>query len=90
MPSKNTKLFSLILIIADMIVLLAAFTVAYILRVQYDNRPLVDQIYAIEYFVSFLLITPFWILVFASLGLYQSSTYNRRLVEWGKLSLIHI
>lgn len=87
MPSKNTKLFSLILIIADMIVLLAAFTIAYILRVQYDNRPLVDQIYAIEYFTSFLLITPFWILIFASLGLYHSSTYNRRLVEWSKVAV---
>ena len=87
MPSKNTQLFSLILIIADMIVLLAAFTIAYILRVQYDNRPLVDQIYAIEYFTSFLLITPFWILIFASLGLYHSSTYNRRLVEWSKVAV---
>lgn len=87
MPSKNTKFYSLVLIIADFIVLLLAFTVAYILRVQYDPRPLLNQVYAYEYLVSFLLIVPFWIAIFAALGLYQANTYNRRLVEWGKIAI---
>jgi len=34
-----------------------------------------------------LLIVPFWVLIFASLGLYQAGTYNRRLVEWGKIAV---
>jgi len=85
MPSKNTKFYSLILIIADFFVLLLAFGIAYILRVQYDNRPLLDQVYAVDYFLNFLAIIPFWIMIFAALGLYQSSTYNRRLAEWGKI-----
>lgn len=85
MPTKNTKFYSLILIIADFAVLLLAFAVAYVLRVQYDHRPLLDQVYAVEYFRSFLLIIPFWIVIFAALGLYQSSIYNRRLAEWGKI-----
>jgi exopolysaccharide biosynthesis polyprenyl glycosylphosphotransferase len=87
MPSKNTKFYSLVLIIADFIVLLLAFTVAYILRVQYDPRPLLNQVYAYEYLVTFLLIVPFWIAIFAALGLYQANTYNRRLVEWGKIAI---
>ena len=87
MPSKNTKLYSLFLIIADFVVLLLAFTISYILRVQYDPRPLLSQVYAYEYLVSFLLIVPVWILIFATLGLYQSNTYNRRLVEWGKIAV---
>lgn len=87
MPSKNTKLYSLFLIIADFVVLLLAFTMAYILRVQYDPRPLLNQVYAYEYLVSFLLIVPIWIVIFAVLGLYQSSTYNRRLVEWSKIAV---
>jgi FlaA1/EpsC-like NDP-sugar epimerase len=87
MPSKNTKFYSLILIIADFIVLLLAFTAAYILRVQYDPRPLVSQVGAFDYFFSFLAITPFWILIFAALGLYHANTYNRRLVEWGKIAI---
>lgn len=87
MPTKNTKFYSLILILADFLVLLAAFTIAYVVRVQYDDRPLLTPVYAQEYFVSFLLIAPFWILIFAALGLYKSSTYNRRLIEWGKVAI---
>lgn len=87
MPSKNTKLYSLILIIADFIILLLAFGVAYILRVQYDPRPLLNQVYAYQYLVTFLSIVPFWIIIFAALGLYQASTYSRRLVEWAKIAI---
>jgi exopolysaccharide biosynthesis polyprenyl glycosylphosphotransferase len=87
MPSKNTKFYSLVLIIADFIVLLLAFTAAYILRVQYDPRPLVSDVYAYDYFLSFLAITPFWILIFAALGLYHASVYNRRLAEWSKIAI---
>lgn len=87
MPSKNTKFYSLILIIADFIVLLLAFTTAYILRVRFDPRPLLSDVYAYDYFFSFLAITPFWILIFAALGLYSASTYNRRLAEWSKIAV---
>lgn len=87
MPTKNTKFYSLILIIIDAIILFLAFAVAYVLRVQYDPRPLVSSIYAREYFLSFLAIVPVWIAVFASLGLYRASTYNRRLIEWSKIAL---
>jgi len=87
MPSKNTKFYSLILIIADFLMLLVAFGVAYILRVQFDPRPLVSQVYAQQFFTTFALLAPFWIIIFASLGLYQATVYNRRLVEWGKIAV---
>ncbi len=87
MIRKNTKLYSLILIIADTIILLAAFTIAYIARVQYDPRPLLANIHAYDYLLGFIVIIPFWIIVLAVLGLYQPSTYNRRLVEWGKVAI---
>lgn len=87
MPTRNTKFYSLILILIDALILLAAFAVAYILRVQYDPRPLLNDVYARDYFTSFLLIVPVWIGVFAALGLYRSSTYNRRLIEWSKIAL---
>jgi len=87
MPSKNTKFYSLILVLSDFFVLLLAFTVAYVVRVQFDNRPLLEEVYALQYFISFLVISPFWIIIFATLGLYQSTTYNRRLTEWAKLGV---
>lgn len=87
MKSRNTRFYSLILIIMDAFVLLGAFTLAYVLRVQLDPRPLLSNIYAYEYLYAFLVILPLWILVFAALGLYQRSTYNRRLIEWAKIAI---
>ena len=49
MPTKNTKFYSLILVLADVFVLMAAFTLAYIARVQLDHRPLVANVYAIDF-----------------------------------------
>lgn len=87
MQHRNTKLYSFVLILVDAVVLLTTFVLAYIARVQYDPRPLLTNIYAYDYLVSFLLIIPFWIGVFALIGLYQSGTYNRRLVEWAKIAI---
>jgi exopolysaccharide biosynthesis polyprenyl glycosylphosphotransferase len=87
MTRKNTKFYSLILIIIDTIVLLATFSIAYVARVEYDTRPLLSNVHAYDYLRWFILIIPFWIIIFAALGLYQASTYNRRLVEWVKILL---
>jgi exopolysaccharide biosynthesis polyprenyl glycosylphosphotransferase len=87
MPTKNTRLYSLLLVLADMAVLLIAFTLAYIVRVHYDPRPLLAPVYAADYAEAFVAIVPIWIIIFASLGLYNPSTYNRRLVEWSKIAL---
>lgn len=87
MPTKNTKFYSFLLVLADMVVLLIAFTLAYIVRVHYDPRPLLAPVYAAVYAQAFLLIVPIWIAIFASIGLYNASTYNRRLVEWSKIAL---
>lgn len=87
MPRRNSKLYSLILILIDALVLVGAFTLAYVARVQYDPRPLLHNIYAFDYLFAFLLIVPFWILIFAIIGLYRPSTYNRRLIEWAKIAV---
>lgn len=87
MARRNSQLYSFTLVIVDAIVLLGAFSLAYIARVQYDPRPLLHNIYAYDYFVSFLLLVPFWIAVFALIGLYKHSTYTKRLVEWSKIAV---
>jgi len=85
MPHRNSKLYSFVLILIDALVLITAFVLAYVARVQYDPRPLLHNIYAYDYLFSFLLIIPFWIFIFALLGLYSPNTYSRRLVEWAKI-----
>lgn len=87
MQHRNNRLYSLTLILIDAAVLITAFTLAYTARVQYDPRPLLHNIYAFDYLFSFLLIVPFWILIFALIGLYKPSTYNRRLIEWSKIAI---
>lgn len=87
MTRRNSKLYSFTLMVVDALVLVAAFVLAYVTRVQYDPRPLLHNIYAYDYLFAFLLIVPFWIAIFALIGLYQPKTYNRRLVEWGKIAI---
>jgi exopolysaccharide biosynthesis polyprenyl glycosylphosphotransferase len=73
--------------LVDALVLVIAFVLAYVARVQYDPRPLLHNIYAYDYLFAFLLIVPFWIAIFALIGLYQPKTYNRRLLEWSKIAI---
>jgi exopolysaccharide biosynthesis polyprenyl glycosylphosphotransferase len=87
MSRRNSKLYGFILILIDALVLVATFVLAYVARVQYDPRPLVQNIYAYDYLFAFLLIVPFWIFIFAILGLYHPRTYNRRLIEWSKIAV---
>jgi exopolysaccharide biosynthesis polyprenyl glycosylphosphotransferase len=85
MPTRNARLYSIALIIGDFLTLLAAFSLAYIVRVQFDPRPLVAQIYGVEFVGTAMLLIPFWLIAFASLGLYNSKVYARRLTEIGRL-----
>jgi len=73
--------------LVDALVLITAFTVAYIARVQYDPRPLLHNIQSTDYAFAFLFIIPAWIAVFGLIGLYQPSVYNRRLAEWSKIAI---
>jgi exopolysaccharide biosynthesis polyprenyl glycosylphosphotransferase len=73
--------------IGDFLALIAAFVGAYILRVSISHEPIRNHIHAITYLKIFLLVLPFWILIFALLGLYNSNIYERRFSELGRLLL---
>jgi exopolysaccharide biosynthesis polyprenyl glycosylphosphotransferase len=68
-----------------MLTLLLAFGLAYIVRVQFDVRPLVANITADQFFITSLILIPLWVIVFGFLGLYSSRVYTKRLSEWGRL-----
>ncbi len=77
--------YNLFLVVGDFLALVAAFVGAYILRVTIDSRPLVEAIPARTYLGVFLALLPFWILIFAMLGLYNSNIYEKRFRELGRL-----
>lgn len=86
MLGRNSQYYSLFLFLVDAFVLILALTLAYVLRVQWDNRPLVSPVPAYDYILSLVTILPFWLGTFALLGLYTPSVYNRRLTEWGRVA----
>ena len=67
MPSHNTKSYSLILMMADAVMLAIVFAAAYYIRTQVDQRVLLHAVYVYGYIISFAAIAPVWILIFASL-----------------------
>jgi exopolysaccharide biosynthesis polyprenyl glycosylphosphotransferase len=85
MLAKNAKRYPIILLVADFLTLVASFGFAYLARVSLDERNLLTPRDDSNYFFAVLAIVPAWILLLAVLNLYSSVTYNRRLVEWGKL-----
>lgn len=79
--------YAFFLIVADFVTLLAAFTIAYTLRVKFDPRPLVAQVPAIEFIEVILWIVPVWLIVHAMLGLYSRDVFEKRLSELARLAV---
>lgn len=85
MKNNASLIYNAFLVVGDFLALVAAFVAAYILRVKLDPRPLIEPIHALSYLGIFLTVLPFWILIFALLGLYNSSIYEKRFIEFGRL-----
>lgn len=85
MKSNKSLVYTLLLIVGDFLALLAAFSVAYILRVKFDERPLIQPIPARTYFTAFVTVLPLWIIVHGFIGLYNFRVYERRFSELGRL-----
>jgi exopolysaccharide biosynthesis polyprenyl glycosylphosphotransferase len=85
MKNNASIVYNFCLIIGDFLALLVAFVVAYILRVSVSNREISQAVSAVDYFKSFLIILPFFIIIFALLGLYGNRVHEKRFNELGKL-----
>lgn len=82
MKSSVSTAYALILIVGDFAAILAAFILAYILRVSLSDEPF-QTVYAGDYIAAFLLLTPLWLILFGFLGLYNRDTFEWR---WRELS----
>ncbi|HSX04867.1 MAG TPA: exopolysaccharide biosynthesis polyprenyl glycosylphosphotransferase [Candidatus Saccharimonadales bacterium] len=86
MKSNASLVYNLFLVIGDFLALIAAFVGAFVIRAA-SNTPVAHPISAHTYFYVFLGVLPFWILIFALLGLYNNSIHERRFSEFGRLLL---
>lgn len=87
MKNNASLIYRIILVFGDFLTLVAAFSVAYIIRVQYDPRPLIQQIPADTYLASILLVLPLWVIIHGAIGLYSKAVFENRFAELGKLVL---
>src|SRR3990167_5479630 len=85
MKNNVSLIYNFFLVLGDFLALVAAFAGAYVLRVTLDHRPLSFPINSKTYLTVFLVLLPFWILIFALLGLYNASIYEKRFKELGRL-----
>ncbi|MDQ5972161.1 MAG: hypothetical protein QG553_320 [Patescibacteria group bacterium] len=85
MKNNASFVYSFCLVIGDFLALVAAFIGAYLLRVTFSDKAISQPVSALTYLELFLLLTPFWILIFGLLGLYTRNIYEKRFSELGRL-----
>lgn len=85
MKHSASLLYSFILLVLDFLALVVAFTLAYIIRVKLDDRPLLEPITANGYIGVVAILLIFWLIIYALLGLYKSQVYENRFKEFSML-----
>lgn len=85
MKNNASFLYSLCLILSDALALIAAFVSAYIIRVTYSHAPIANPVSARTYLLILVALLPIWLVLFALIGLYNRSVYEKRFSELGRL-----
>ena len=85
MKNNASLIYNACLVVGDFLALVAAFVGAYALRVKVNTAPILHPISSTTYLELFVVLLPFWILIFGLLGLYNSNIYEKRFVELGRL-----
>jgi exopolysaccharide biosynthesis polyprenyl glycosylphosphotransferase len=85
MKNNASVIYNFGLIIGDALAVTLAFSIAYILRVTVNHRPLSANVHAHSYVLIVVGLLPFWILIFGLLGLYNARYYDKRFSELGRL-----
>lgn len=84
MKSNSSLIYNLCLVVGDFLALVAAFMGGYAIRAR-SHVPVAHPIPSHTYIDVFLAVLPFWILIFALLGLYNSNIYEKRFSELPRL-----
>jgi len=82
MKSNASLVYGFLLVVGDFLALVSAFVLAYILRSHFSNVPVAHPIAGATYLKIFILLLPFWILIFGLLGLYSSQIQENGFQNW--------
>ncbi len=85
MKNNASLVYNFCLLVSDAVAITVAFTIAYILRVTLNHQALSANVHAHTYLTILVSLLPFWLLIFALLGLYNSRVYDNRFSELGRL-----
>ncbi len=90
MKQNFSFIYKLLLLAGDTLALLLAFTLAFILRVTLDPRPVPSPVDSRTYIALIATLLPLWLGIFALLGLYTKRNFERRPKEASRLLLASI
>lgn len=85
MKNNASTIYNVCLVIGDALAIIGAFTAAYILRVSLSQVPISASVSSTDYLIALVSLLPFWMLIFALLGLYRARVYDNRFSELGRL-----
>ena len=85
MRNNTSIIYNLILLVGDGISIVFGLSIAYILRVSIDHRATSAHVFAITYLKFMVFLLPFWLIIFAILGLYSERNYQNRFSELGRI-----
>ena len=84
MKNNASLVYNFFLVVGDAVALLASFIAAFVIRGASDVA-VANPMDGSTYVLIFASLLPFWILIFALLGLYNANIYERRFAEAGRL-----
>lgn len=85
---NNTSItYNICLLIGDGIALIGGLSISYILRVSISHRVLSAHVSSMTYLKFLLILLPFWLFIFAILGLYNERYYQNRFSEMVRLAI---
>ncbi|QQS18913.1 sugar transferase [Candidatus Saccharibacteria bacterium] len=84
MKNNASLVYNFFLVVGDAVALLASFIAAFVIRGSSDIA-VANPMNGETYVLIFASLLPFWILIFALLGLYNANIYERRFAEAGRL-----
>jgi FlaA1/EpsC-like NDP-sugar epimerase len=88
MRNNSSLVYSFSLVVGDFLALVAAFAGAYILRVSISHKPISENVPPVTYLEIFLLVLPFWILIFALNGALYNSNITKKALCRSRKTLV--